>query len=167
MDDSTFRAFRRDPNFLKTILPIHDELNSILQAIFEVDPAKRITIPQLISRMQHCSRLTGADEAPISPPESPVDEVMDHMTEDALKTMPSLRLPSARYATNFYNGYPPSPPVSNPGTPEYHPYTSQTRYQYNYAAALAPQLYTWNNCVYPNTQQYHYTQYTPAYSAVY
>ncbi|RJE17195.1 serine threonine protein kinase, partial [Aspergillus sclerotialis] len=46
-DDSTFRAFLKDPKFLSSILPISPELNMILRRIFECDPHKRITLQEL------------------------------------------------------------------------------------------------------------------------
>ncbi|KAI9738067.1 MAG: hypothetical protein M1818_005495 [Claussenomyces sp. TS43310] len=52
--DSTFRAFVGDRNFLKSILPLSDELNEILGMIFELDPSKRITLDQLRYRIMAC-----------------------------------------------------------------------------------------------------------------
>jgi len=57
-EDSTFRAFMKDRNFLKTILPLSSELNSIVTRIFELDPAKRINIQELKQSILNCSRFT-------------------------------------------------------------------------------------------------------------
>src|ERR1700744_4982054 len=46
-DDSTYSAYLKDRSFLKTILPITDELNHILSMIFDPDPSTRITLPVL------------------------------------------------------------------------------------------------------------------------
>ncbi|KZF19786.1 serine/threonine protein kinase, partial [Xylona heveae TC161] len=46
-EDSTFRAFLKDSKFLRSILPLSAELDNILRRIFECDPQKRITIPEL------------------------------------------------------------------------------------------------------------------------
>lgn len=58
MDDSTFSAFLRDPEFLKTILPLTDELDMILRRVFECNPTKRITIPELRHMIMQCSAFT-------------------------------------------------------------------------------------------------------------
>jgi serine/threonine protein kinase len=57
-DDSTFRAYLSDRSFLKTILPISDELDMILSRIFELNPSQRITIPELRMLISQCPRLT-------------------------------------------------------------------------------------------------------------
>src|ERR1700744_5091856 len=57
-EDSTFRAFLKDPKFLSSILQISPELNLILRRIFECDPHKRITLPELRDMILNCPRLT-------------------------------------------------------------------------------------------------------------
>jgi serine/threonine protein kinase len=57
-EDSTFRAFLKDPQFLRSILPLSPELNSILRRIFECDPLKRITLPELRRLIVECPRFT-------------------------------------------------------------------------------------------------------------
>jgi serine/threonine protein kinase len=57
-EDSTFRAYMRDPQFLRSILPLSSELNSILRRIFECDPQKRISIPELRKLIVECPRFT-------------------------------------------------------------------------------------------------------------
>lgn len=57
-EDSTFNAFLHDSAFLQTILPLTDDLDSILRRIFEVDPTKRITIPELRHQIMQCPRFT-------------------------------------------------------------------------------------------------------------
>lgn len=46
MTDNCFRAFIRDPNFLRSMLPISKAASNILQRIF-VSPGRRITLPRL------------------------------------------------------------------------------------------------------------------------
>lgn len=72
-EDHTFRAFTRSPDFLKTILPITDELNDILGRIFVRNPDERITLPELRARILACSRFTEQPAAmPLpTPPASP------------------------------------------------------------------------------------------------
>ncbi|KAJ9151093.1 Pkinase-domain-containing protein [Coniochaeta hoffmannii] len=72
-EDHTFRAFSRSPDFLKTILPITDELNEILGRIFVRNPDERITLPELRARILACSRFTEQPAAMplVTPPASP------------------------------------------------------------------------------------------------
>jgi len=58
IEDSTFTAFLRNSKFLKSILPLTEELDCILRRIFECDPAKRITIPELRSMIIRCPAFT-------------------------------------------------------------------------------------------------------------
>jgi len=58
LEDSTFRAYLKDPFFLKTILPLSTEMVYILSRVFERDPAKRITIPELRQLILECPRFT-------------------------------------------------------------------------------------------------------------
>lgn len=81
--DSTYRAYTSSKDFLKTILPLSDELNDILGRIFNPNPEHRITLPELRSRIKACSHFT-VQLAPPTPPASP-----DHLdkyvtTEDAI-----------------------------------------------------------------------------------
>lgn len=71
--DSTYRAFARSPDFLKTILPVTDDLNDILGRIFNASPEQRITLPELRERILACPRLTANPLAamPPSPPATP------------------------------------------------------------------------------------------------
>jgi serine/threonine protein kinase len=80
-EDSTFRAFMKDPKFLRSILPISLELDVILRRIFEFNPAKRATIPEIRELILRCSAFTvtkSAVSTPLpSPPFSPVDYSRD------------------------------------------------------------------------------------------
>ncbi|KAF2262781.1 kinase-like protein [Lojkania enalia] len=62
-EDSTFRAYMKDPKFLRSILPISPELDSILKRVFEFNPAKRATIPELRDLILRCPRFTTKDAA--------------------------------------------------------------------------------------------------------
>jgi serine/threonine protein kinase len=73
-EDHTFRAFAKSPGFLKTILPITDELNDILGRIFVRRPEERITLPELRNRILACSAFTQPQAAAMplyTPPGSP------------------------------------------------------------------------------------------------
>ncbi|KAL3469824.1 kinase-like domain-containing protein [Aspergillus californicus] len=107
VDDSTFRAYLKDPFFLKSILPLSDEMVCILSRLFEVDPSKRITIPELRQLILDCPRFTlnpmtpwGSNTGPlvnyIHPPQvhAPVF--------DALNTQPSTcSSDSSQYSDSF------------------------------------------------------------------
>ncbi|CAG8529347.1 2954_t:CDS:2 [Acaulospora colombiana] len=56
--DETFSAFLRDPDFLKTILPLSDELNEILKDVFNLDPEQRISLEELRERVLECHSFT-------------------------------------------------------------------------------------------------------------
>lgn len=58
VEDATFRAYLKDPFFLKSILPLSDGLVCILSRIFECDPLKRITIPELRQLILDCPQFT-------------------------------------------------------------------------------------------------------------
>jgi hypothetical protein len=77
LKDSTYRAYLEDRQFLKTILPLSDELNEILGMIFEPVPEKRIQLAELRERINNCRRFTCRPEVPcvpvyVSQPASPV-----------------------------------------------------------------------------------------------
>ncbi|KAK0719447.1 kinase-like domain-containing protein [Lasiosphaeris hirsuta] len=86
VEDSTYRAYTRSQGFLKTILPLSDELNDILGRIFTRDPDQRITLPELRARVLACTRFTEQPAAMLpSPPASPDHTVYVNTTncEDA------------------------------------------------------------------------------------
>jgi len=71
-EDSTYRAYAKSQEFLKTILPLSDELNDILGRIFTRNPDQRITLPELRARILACSRFTGQPASLLpTPPASP------------------------------------------------------------------------------------------------
>jgi serine/threonine protein kinase len=89
--DSTFRAFVKDPSFLRTILPLSSELDSLLRRIFEINPAKRIGIPELRYRIMSCHRFT--TNGPLdSPPLSEASTASDISINDM------FQLPAQVYA---------------------------------------------------------------------
>lgn len=71
-DDATFRAYLKDSRFLSSILPLSSELDRILRRIFECNPARRITIPELRELILRCPRFTTHSTTP--PPEMDFDE---------------------------------------------------------------------------------------------
>jgi hypothetical protein len=54
----------RDPNFLQSILPITDEISFILNRIFVLDPARRMTLPQLRELILACGQFTVPEPMP-------------------------------------------------------------------------------------------------------
>ncbi|KAL9112151.1 MAG: hypothetical protein Q9227_003528 [Pyrenula ochraceoflavens] len=92
VEDSTFRAYLKDRQFLRTILPLSPELDSILNRVFECDPQKRITLQELRDLIVACPRLTNS-----YPPPPPV-----------LPSNFADTFECANYAL------PPSPPITPP-----------------------------------------------------
>ncbi|XXG94780.1 hypothetical protein Hte_001038 [Hypoxylon texense] len=75
-EDSTYLAYTRRQDFLRTILPVTDDLNDILGRIFTRSPEHRITLPELRKRILACSQFTisataAAPQHPPTPPTSP------------------------------------------------------------------------------------------------
>lgn len=103
-EDSTFRAYMKDPKFLRTILPISAELDSILRCIFEFNPAKRITIPELRELILMCPTFTAtkaAVPAPLpSPPFVPAEYARDAAFNGCYQpAIPSMApLPAPRFS---------------------------------------------------------------------
>ncbi len=89
MDDSTFRAYRTNPKFLSSILPLSLELDAILGRIFECDPRKRIGIPELRSLIFECPTFT---TRPTTAPPTPYCEPQC-IPEVPLSTVPDMFLP--------------------------------------------------------------------------
>lgn len=97
VEDSTYRAYARNPDFLKTILPLTDELNTILGRIFEQNPDHRISLAELRNRILACRRFTVpavptvVDTPPVSPEPTleyvcDEDAVIDDADYDALSS---------------------------------------------------------------------------------
>lgn len=102
--DSTFKAFLRDPHFLRSILPLSPELDRILHRIFECDPKKRITIPELRRMIIHCPRFTTNSYGLPSPPLSAAGDFEQYFVEP-------LDLPYAEMP-------PQADPITPPQTPD-------------------------------------------------
>lgn len=65
MEDSTFRAYMKDRSFLKSILPLSDELDHILSRVFDCNPSRRMSLAELRQAILFCPSLT-ASAAPVS-----------------------------------------------------------------------------------------------------
>lgn len=100
-DDSTYRAFTRSPGFLKTILPLSDDLNDILSRIFTRNPDQRITLTELRTRILACTSFTQQSAPmplstlPASPIHTPTyvdceESIVDDETDDEELPSPSL-----------------------------------------------------------------------------
>jgi len=144
-EDSTFRAYMRDSSFLQSILPLSDELNSILRRIFELDPRQRISIPELRSLIMGCRRFTQSVSAPTTPPASPPYTIADAARDGACldpygvpEFVPSMdQLPGPQYPVPEHGKLSPacslspastmSPPASAMPSPSVHPYTYPTK----------------------------------------
>lgn len=95
MEDSTFRAYRTNPKFLSSILPLSREFEAILGRIFECDPQKRISIPELRNLILHCPRLTthSSGAFPPTPPSEP-----QYMPEAPVNVLPECLQPLNQYS---------------------------------------------------------------------
>lgn len=86
-EDSTYRAYTRDQDFLKSILPLSDELNDILGRIFTRNPDQRISLSELKERIRACAKFTepaaSATMLP-TPPVSPVPSTSTRYVDDAI-----------------------------------------------------------------------------------
>jgi len=139
LEDPTFRAFRKNKNFLKTILPISDDLNRVLQRIFEIEPERRITLDELYTAILQCRSFT--KQATVSPPESPVERpVQTPAVYDG--AVPRLDLPAQQYphqSSQFGKYYPAqqalyTPPGSGQCSPQQssYPYPAKATPAYQY-----------------------------------
>jgi serine/threonine protein kinase len=88
-EDSTYRAYAKSRDFLKTILPLSDELNDILARVFHLNPEQRISLTELREKISACSHFTVKHEPSVSPLCSPKPGPMtppaspDHATIDS------------------------------------------------------------------------------------
>lgn len=57
-EDPTYNAYTKDPFFLQSILPLSTDLVVILSRVFEPDPSKRITLPELYKLIRDCPSFT-------------------------------------------------------------------------------------------------------------
>lgn len=80
--DETFRAFVRDPDFLASILPLSDELNYILRRIFQLDPSRRISLPELRHLVLNCHAFTREEEYEEEESMEVTDEIMTTAEDD-------------------------------------------------------------------------------------
>lgn len=112
IEDSTFKAYLKNSKFLSSILPISTELETILRRVFECDPQRRITIPELRELVLDCPRFTTRTTLlPASPPCE-----VDYTPEANYEAIPDHANPFQQYPTSPYTPAP-SPPA--------HPITAQ------------------------------------------
>lgn len=127
-EDSTFRAYLRDPGFLSSILPLSPELDSILRRIFECDPLKRITIPELRELILRCPRFTTRSNALLPTP--PISEAGDYQKVTCFDEEAVIAATTAAAARIDVDPYQPSPEESSlivvSVSPPSSPYTTLT-----------------------------------------
>lgn len=135
LSDSTFRAFMKDRNFLQSILPVTDELNSILQRIFEVDPQRRITLDELRESLIRCSRLTTHESsapstAPTTPPYSPLKTPVDSPAVASCRsyeTVPHLDISAPQFSPAEPNPQYYTSPSSGPCSAQHTSYNTRSK----------------------------------------
>lgn len=96
IEDPTFRAYLKDPYFLKSILPLSNEMIYVLSRIFECDPAKRIPLPELRRLVLDCPRFT---MTPVTPWVSHGPQTFDVVNPQAPASVPVQPL-MAPHASN-------------------------------------------------------------------
>ncbi len=98
IEDSTFRAYLKNPKFLSSILPLSPELDFILRRIFECDPRRRISTSELRNLILRCPRFTNRSNlAPPTPPDD-VPHSADAPCDSSLNTInPFHQYPTAPY----------------------------------------------------------------------
>ncbi|KAI8074877.1 kinase-like domain-containing protein [Gongronella butleri] len=122
MDDATFAAFVQNPkHFFRRILPkISEELDAILCRIFCLDPALRISLPELRLKIQKCQSFTRNAAAPAPLPPPPAPTTLRHF--GSLRKNPLASLFSSSKAANASpaaanTARPPTPPSSSSNAP--------------------------------------------------
>ena len=171
MEDSTFRAFMRDRNFLQTILPISNGLNRILQRIFEVNPKHRISLDELREHIMCCPQLgleTVPSSQPLTPPYSPEEKPIDSSLvsfSNGLEPIPNMDpLPVQQFPPFTGEQFSPHQlPVATinlptpPGSVDCSPRQSQYTFQakptvpvvcapFNIQASFIPSMASWSRC---------------------
>jgi len=73
----------KDSKFLRSILPLSPELDSILRRVFEFNPSKRIRIPELRELILRCPRFTTTKSAAPTPLPSPPFRAADYARDAA------------------------------------------------------------------------------------
>ena len=106
VEDATFRAYLKDQHFLSSILPLSRELDSILRRIFECDPAKRITIPELRELIIKCPTFTTRQRFPPTPPPE-----MEFAQEAICQVDPAF-VNTFEYYQSAVHAQPPVQPIS-------------------------------------------------------
>jgi len=112
--DETYSAYLCDPHFLKSILPLSNELDAILHRIFEPNPRKRITLPELREAIIRCPRFT------VMPSETPSPVIDDQEWQNVVVEEQYVCDPftpiSEDFSTYVAIEAPPSP-ISTPQRP--------------------------------------------------
>jgi len=112
--DATFRAFKKDPNFLSSILPISNELEEILNSVFQVQPEKRIGLQELRHSILRCPRFASTPRMAM-PPTPPPDQVYFAVPKACLQPALEPISPVTPVFAPIQQHYtaPPSPPASD------------------------------------------------------
>lgn len=110
IEDSTFKAYLKNSKFLSSILPISSELEIILRHVFECDPQRRVTIPELRELVIGCPTFT--TRATILRASPPCE--VDCTTEVNYDAASDHSIPFQQYPTSPYTPalLPPAHPVT-------------------------------------------------------
>lgn len=83
----------KDPQFLRSILPISAELDRILKRVFEIDPSKRISIAELKNEIFQCQAFTRSS-APVTPARLPSPVSIEDFSQDVAYYQPKVHVPA-------------------------------------------------------------------------
>ncbi|RDA87480.1 hypothetical protein CP532_2782 [Ophiocordyceps camponoti-leonardi (nom. inval.)] len=142
LQDSTYRAYSRSRHFLKTILPLTDELSDILGRIFTARPEQRITLPELRARILACPAFTVSSSS--SPSASPSSSASSSSADAlAVKRQQQQQQQQQQHQHQQQRSPPPPPPsmVLPPLIPppsEYVSYEDAVVDDYDYDSPLSP-----------------------------
>ncbi len=106
IEDSTFRAYLKNPKFLSFILSLSPELDFILRRIFECDPQRRISISKLRDLVLRCPRFTNRSN--LTSPTPPED--VTYVTDAPYDTTPNTINSFQQYPITSYTSAS-SPPI--------------------------------------------------------
>jgi serine/threonine protein kinase len=121
----------KDPQFLRSILPLSQELNSILRRIFEYDPLQRIGLAELRRLIVDCPRFTVLPpctySVPPTSPRQPFDYYPSPPSAEPIEAEYSLSAVSDAYLSDDDSSLSSSSSSSSEYVPE-NPASNQFRY---------------------------------------
>lgn len=107
VEDRSYRAFCQDPTFLNRIMPtISLQLNNILNNVFDPNPLRRCSLPQLVDMVKN-SKLTRQEEIeqamlkPLTPPTPTIQTNNETVTTHTPQTPQTPKTPKQQLLPAF------------------------------------------------------------------